>query len=1088
MSAPLARTNITSRRIALAGATAIALLSASTRPVLAAPAAGTARIDRTLVRLDPRTGLAEVVFGSGRYLTLPSTDAPERVVLDYLSSHRADFGLDAAGVESLVVTKNVRTQDDGASHVLVGQQIAGVPVHQALMTALVARDGRLVLIGGSLSGTRTAGSVAISAGDAVARSAQRAGARSAGAPAGSGTRAKGKHVFSNPYARGVRDPNPVSAELVWTVQADRSLRPAWLTDVELSSRSWTESLVDAASGAVISHESRYRHSGPEGNVFREQHPGVTGATQRITTLSGGNDDWVVGRMTSGNNVNAYLDRDNQSINNEYQPTTPPAGDPAYQHFDYTFTNAWSNATDVADVGALDTDRDASMTQLFYYTNVMHDWLLSYGFDEKSGNFQAANYTGGTGGDMVIAEAQDGWAFGCPDGDDADSNPERCLNNANFGTSKVDGSTARMQMYLWARNGDPSRDGAMDGDVIAHEYGHGVSNRLVPGGVSGGTNQSGSLGEGWSDVISFLKWNDAVIGEYVTTNATTGVRSVAYDKSNRDYASYNASASVDSPHFNGEIWATVLYDVRRSLGVDTTTRLVLDGMRSTPNGPNMTFINARDGLLAADMAKYGGANQCALWTAFAGRGLGVNAVSAGLHSAQVNEKTIPAGCLPKATVGGPYNTTEGTNVSVSAQSSSKGTAPSAGFIAKYEWDLDNDGQYDDGTGSPVSYQNVGQDGAFTIGLKITDAFGNTSTATGTVNVANVAPIVELTAITPVDEFGRVTMSGTIRDPGWEDSLYGTVDWGDGDGVHSLGGYLEQERPDATLTWSITHGYGDNGSFAVTVSAQDDDATSTGTTAAEVLNVPPTADIDGSGEQSYGGASAFVVRAGASVSVPARSTDPGSDDLAFTWGWDDGTSSTQTSLVNPPAADPANSPSFEPRDVSLTAAHAFGGACVYDVALTVTDDDGGSASDASAVVVTGTATLSKGSGYWLNQFRLTSTAFTSTQLQCYLDIVGYFSSVFPAGMTREFAVKTLNSPSKSGPTIVFDQLALAAWLNFANGAVGFDTAVDTDGNKTLDSTFGAAMLTAETIRLNPASTSAQIKAQKDILERIVQRDGG
>jgi hypothetical protein len=74
------------------------------------------------------------------------------------------------------------------------------------------------------------------------------------------------------------------------------------------------------------------------------------------------------------------------------------------------------------------------------------------------------------------------------------------------------------------------------------------------------------------------------------------------------------------------------------------------------------------------------------------------------------------------------------------------------------------------------------------------------------------------------------------------------------------------------------------------------------------------------------------------------------------------------------------------------------------------------------------------------------------------------------------------------VIFDQHALGAWLNFANGSVKLTTPVDTDLNGTLDSTFGAVMFTAETIRINPASTSAQIKAQKDIIERIALQSGG
>ena len=55
------------------------------------------------------------------------------------------------------------------------------------------------------------------------------------------------------------------------------------------------------------------------------------------------------------------------------------------------------------------------------------------------------------------------------------------------------------------------------------------------------------------------------------------------------------------------------------------------------------------------------------------------------------------------------------------------------------------------------------------------------------------------------------------------------------------------------------------------------------------------------------------------------------------------------------------------------------------------------------------------------------------------------------------------------------------------MSFSTPVDTDGNGTLDSTFGAVMFAAETVRINPASTSAQIKAQKNLIERIATQSG-
>ena len=152
--------------------------------------------------------------------------------------------------------------------------------------------------------------------------------------------------------------------------------------------------MDAATGEVLDQRSRYAHAGPEGDVFREQHPEATGAARQMTPFTGINGSWVADRTTSGNNVNAYLDRNDDDANNEYQPQTPASGDPGYQEFDYALTDAWRTTADVNSVAALDADRDAIITQLFYYTNVMHDWLYAHGFDEASGNFQVDNF--GTG--------------------------------------------------------------------------------------------------------------------------------------------------------------------------------------------------------------------------------------------------------------------------------------------------------------------------------------------------------------------------------------------------------------------------------------------------------------------------------------------------------------------------------------------------------------------------------------------------------------------------------------------------------------------------------------------------------------------
>ena len=63
---------------------------------------------------------------------------------------------------------------------------------------------------------------------------------------------------------------------------------------------------------------------------------------------------------------------------------------------------------------------------------------------------------------------------------------------------------------------------------------------------------------------------------------------------------------------------------------------------------VSMVDARDAMLAADMIRFGGANQDLLWNAFAGRGLGEGASSAGnadanpvpsFSSPHANEATV-----------------------------------------------------------------------------------------------------------------------------------------------------------------------------------------------------------------------------------------------------------------------------------------------------------------------------------------------------------------------------------------------------------------------------------------------------------------
>ncbi|MET0760676.1 MAG: T9SS-dependent M36 family metallopeptidase [Flavobacterium sp.] len=130
--------------------------------------------------------------------------------------------------------------------------------------------------------------------------------------------------------------------------------------------------------------------------------------------------------TRGNNVFAQEDADGNNGNGLRPDGT------ATLSFDYTYGGVYSQSASYL---------SAATTNLFYMNNIMHDVWYQYGFNEVNGNFQKNNYgNGGTStilGDAVFADSQDGSAI----------TPQN-INNANFATP-VDGSSPRMQMYLWS---------------------------------------------------------------------------------------------------------------------------------------------------------------------------------------------------------------------------------------------------------------------------------------------------------------------------------------------------------------------------------------------------------------------------------------------------------------------------------------------------------------------------------------------------------------------------------------------------------------------------------------------------------------
>ncbi|MEJ7608140.1 MAG: M36 family metallopeptidase [Bryobacteraceae bacterium] len=136
-----------------------------------------------------------------------------------------------------------------------------------------------------------------------------------------------------------------------------------------------------------------------------------------------------------------------------------------------------------------TFKEASVTNLFYWMNKAHDMFYAVGFDEQAGNYQNQNFgRGGVDGDAIFAYAQFGIA----------SNATAQMDNAFFLTDRdqEDGARSSINMFLsGSRDERLFSDSAYDAEVIVHEYGHAVSNRVVR---NLDTWHGGAMGEAWSD--------------------------------------------------------------------------------------------------------------------------------------------------------------------------------------------------------------------------------------------------------------------------------------------------------------------------------------------------------------------------------------------------------------------------------------------------------------------------------------------------------------------------------------------------------------------------------------------------------------
>jgi extracellular elastinolytic metalloproteinase len=378
--------------------------------------------------------------------------------------------------------------------------------------------------------------------------------------------------------------------------------------------------------------------------------------------------------TSGNNAKSAT-----SWVSDIVPSAPQFM-PVSTARDYSFgwANDWNNRQcnpATPPVPGSTYDDAAAAVNLFVMHNRMHDFAYFLGFTEQNFNGQASNF-GLTPlfqeNDPIIGDVQSGAATATRD-------------NANMITLP-DGVASITNMYMWQPLAGsfyaPCVDGDYDMGVIGHEYTHMIENRMIGKGSTRSGFHAGSMGEAVADLNAMEYQNENgfvptggenrfAVGTYATGNKEHAIRNYAmnYPRTGPFPAPSTyphvdplnfSDIGYDTPgnevHSDGEIWVATQFSVRQALidkynagfpagdaslqaecangvlpsqncpGNRRWIQLVYDSFLLDPVAP--TMLDARNTMLAADVLRYGGANQKEIWGAYARRGLGDDAA---LHS-------------------------------------------------------------------------------------------------------------------------------------------------------------------------------------------------------------------------------------------------------------------------------------------------------------------------------------------------------------------------------------------------------------------------------------------------------------------------
>ncbi|MGY1707510.1 M36 family metallopeptidase [Geodermatophilus sp. SYSU D00697] len=545
------------------------------------------------------------------------------------------LGLEPGQPAEFTPDPNVQRSSSGASAVHLAQRYKGLPIFQAASAVRFAADGQLhAVVGTTVSVARDlATTPTLSVEEAVRRVVEHLTADDEGL--GPQTDEYGQQ-FTPPRLDPTdfrptvlaRLPNdlervtllesgpfgqPIRGGLTWFALSADELRLCWEVIATFpGGAAQYRVLVDAGDGEVLySHDAvrsvraRAEVFSPDGGRQRMAADLPLGLDRfglpvRTGLPAGFPRDWVDGDTTAGESAAAF-DSDSQAM---LRATGRSDGAVAFVP---------------ADAGG----HEQAILNAFFFASMLHDFFYLLGFREEGGAFQQTSHSGVVGGapsDRVEVRVY----------------PHPIPRTASMFTP-VDGISPVMKLGTVDATG---RSTALDLTVVAHEYMHGVTNRLVGGPLDTRAleaPQSRGMGEGWGDYVACTLVGATTVGSWLV-GKPGGIRQFRYDETfpvQTEHFGMVGSGRYVAEHAIGELWCATLVDLNREIGDALALQLVVDALKLSP--PNPGFLDMRDAILESlDFAEEAGQLSAATaadararaWMVFARHGMGPNATSNG----------------------------------------------------------------------------------------------------------------------------------------------------------------------------------------------------------------------------------------------------------------------------------------------------------------------------------------------------------------------------------------------------------------------------------------------------------------------------